>query len=78
MLQLTASLPPSDTDAGVDINARQVSFNVSGSSSSSGGASGVVVQPYDLLVGADGVGSAVRQALQAHYPDMSVVRRVTS
>lgn len=65
------------THAGVDINARQASFNVdssSGGSSSGGGASGSVVQPYDLLVGADGVGSAVRQALQAFYPDMSVVR----
>lgn len=32
-----------------------------------------MVESYDLLVGADGVGSAVRGALQAYYPDMSVV-----
>jgi hypothetical protein len=32
-----------------------------------------VVEPYDLLVGADGVGSAVRGALQDYYPDMTVV-----
>ena len=31
------------------------------------------IVPYDLLVGADGVGSGVRDALQGLYPDMSVV-----
>lgn len=34
--------------------------------------SGPFSQEYDLLVGADGVGSAVRSALQQHYPDMTV------
>ena len=32
-----------------------------------------MTQDYDLLVGADGVGSAVRTALQQHYSDMNVV-----
>ena len=29
-------------------------------------------ESYDLLVGADGVGSAVRSALQGHFRDMTV------
>jgi ubiquitin carboxyl-terminal hydrolase 48 len=32
-----------------------------------------VTEQYDLLVGADGVGSTVRAALQEFHPDMTVV-----
>eukprot|EP00878_Enallax_costatus_P016055 GHUV01016834.1.p1 GENE.GHUV01016834.1~~GHUV01016834.1.p1 ORF type:complete len:473 (+),score=145.50 GHUV01016834.1:831-2249(+) len=49
---------------GVNISSKRVSFQTS---------HGPVTQDYDLLVGADGVGSAVRTALQQHYSDMSVV-----
>jgi 2-polyprenyl-6-methoxyphenol hydroxylase-like FAD-dependent oxidoreductase len=51
--------------AGVDVGGHTVSFEASDGSP--------VCEQYDLLVGADGVGSAVRAALQQHYPDMSVV-----
>jgi 2-polyprenyl-6-methoxyphenol hydroxylase-like FAD-dependent oxidoreductase len=51
--------------AGVDVDGRQVSFEQSDGSK--------VTEGYDLLVGADGVGSAVRTSLQQYYPDMSVV-----
>lgn len=51
--------------AGVDVDGHTVQFQTSDGSP--------VREQYDLLVGADGVGSAVRAALQQHYPDMSVV-----
>jgi ubiquitin carboxyl-terminal hydrolase 48 len=50
---------------GVDVEGRKIQFHQSGG--------GEVVEGYDLLVGADGVGSAVRGALQEYYPDMTVV-----
>ncbi|KAF8072714.1 kmo [Scenedesmus sp. PABB004] len=48
---------------GVDIAGRTAAFT---------GPGGRVAARYDLLVGADGVGSAVRAALQGHFPDMTV------
>lgn len=49
---------------GVYINRKRVCFSTS---------KGLVNQDYDLLVGADGIGSTVRAALQQHSSDMSVV-----
>lgn len=54
----------SDASAGVDVDGRKVQFRQP---------IGPVSESYDLLVGADGVGSAVRSALQQYYPDMTVV-----
>jgi ubiquitin carboxyl-terminal hydrolase 48 len=51
--------------AGVDVGGHTVQFQTADGSP--------VREQYDLLVGADGVGSAVRVALQQHYPDMYVV-----
>lgn len=51
--------------AGVDVDCRKIDFKLANGESVSEG--------YDLLVGADGVGSAVRAALQKYYPDMNVV-----
>lgn len=48
----------------IDISGKRATFISS---------TGALHQDYDLLVGADGVGSAVRAALQQHYPDMRVV-----
>jgi ubiquitin carboxyl-terminal hydrolase 48 len=48
----------------VDVDGRSISFSLADGST--------VTQPYDLCVGADGAGSAVRAALQSHNPDMSV------
>lgn len=50
---------------GVDVDGRKVQFTLADGSS--------VREGYDLLVGADGVGSAVRGSLQQYYRDMSVV-----
>lgn len=47
------------------MDGRKVQFTLADGSS--------VREGYDLLVGADGVGSAVRGALQQYYRDMSVV-----
>jgi len=57
---------------GIDPDKKEVTFG-SGSNSSSSSTSGVVTQQHDLLVGADGIGSTVRGALQELYPDMTVV-----
>lgn len=51
--------------AGVDVTAHKIHFQLAGGSK--------VSKSYDLCVGADGVGSAVRAALQQYYPDMTVV-----
>lgn len=47
------------------MDGRKVQFTLADGSS--------VREGYDLLVGADGVGSAVRGSLQQYYRDMSVV-----
>lgn len=49
----------------MDVDGRQVTFQEADGSR--------VSEAYDLLVGADGVGSAVRAALQQYYPGMTVV-----
>lgn len=50
---------------GVDVDAHKIAFKQADGS--------LTEETYDLLVGADGVGSAVRAALQQYYPDMTVV-----
>eukprot|EP00879_Flechtneria_rotunda_P027663 GHRR01029642.1.p1 GENE.GHRR01029642.1~~GHRR01029642.1.p1 ORF type:complete len:239 (+),score=97.76 GHRR01029642.1:990-1706(+) len=58
--------------AGVDVASQQITFGVAESSSGNGSCS-TVQEHYDLLIGADGINSVVRSALQQHYQDMTVV-----
>eukprot|EP00879_Flechtneria_rotunda_P010233 GHRR01010699.1.p1 GENE.GHRR01010699.1~~GHRR01010699.1.p1 ORF type:complete len:574 (+),score=201.61 GHRR01010699.1:88-1722(+) len=56
----------------VDVASQQITFGVAESSSGNGSCS-TVQEHYDLLIGADGINSVVRSALQQHYQDMTVV-----
>ena len=59
--------------AGIAPDKKEVTFGRGSNSGSSSSTSNVVTEQYDLLVGADGIGSTVRGALQELYPDMTVV-----